>query len=283
MRRFFEGHTAIPKPVRCSAEREPSAGETRTTLGKVSLGADDEAEPCSKDGPIQAPKSTDPLKNALVIAAHPDDAELMVGGLIALLADSGFGVSVAFFTTSPESPSARMRRQQAAREAAAILGNDILWVEDGKYDHVTDIPEPRCVWLIDELLKEQKPEIVITHAVSDSHCDHVQLGRCVISATRRSSALFLAFGPSEYRAPTGNSFVPNIFVDVSVYMERKIAAINCYNYNGAPYRRLCADEIASLNKANGLFCGAEYAETLQVIRQFGVPKELLGVPKSWRG
>ncbi len=221
------------------------------------------------------------MKNALVIAAHPDDAELMVGGVVALLGDSGFHVSVAFFTTAPESPSGRARRQQAAAEAAAILGNDVLWVEDGKYDHVTDIPEPQCVAAIDNLLKDRDPKIVITHTIYDSHCDHVQLGRCVMSATRRSGALFLSFGPSEYRAQTANSFVPNVFVDVSAYMERKRAAINCYNYDGAPYRPLCADEIALLNRANGLFCGAEYAETLQVIRQFGLPTELAGIPTAW--
>jgi LmbE family N-acetylglucosaminyl deacetylase len=222
------------------------------------------------------------MKNALVLAAHPDDAELMVGGLIALLGDSGFHVSVAFFTTAPESPSGTARRQRAAREAAAILGNDILWVEDGKYDHVTDMSDPQCVACIDELLKKHEPEIVITHTVADSHCDHVQLGRCTISATRRSGALFLAFGPSEYRAQTGNSFVPNVFVDVSAYMERKRAAIDCYNYDDAPYRPLRANEIALLNQANGLSCGAQYAETLQVIRVFGVPTDLVGVPRVWR-
>lgn len=35
---LLRGHAAIPKPVRCCAEREPSAGETRTKLGKVSGG-----------------------------------------------------------------------------------------------------------------------------------------------------------------------------------------------------------------------------------------------------
>lgn len=222
------------------------------------------------------------MKNALVIAAHPDDAELMVGGLIALLGDSGFRVAVAVFTTSPESPSGTARRQNAAREAAAILGYDILWVEGGQYDHVTDMSEPRCVALIDELLKERNPEMVITHTICDSHCDHVQLARCVIAATRRSGAAFFAFGPSEYRAQTGTSFAPNVFVDISEYVERKRAAINCYNYDGAPYRPLLTEEIVALNRANGLLCGAEYAETLQVIRQFGIPNDVIGIPNAWR-
>ncbi|HEY1656515.1 MAG TPA: PIG-L deacetylase family protein [Candidatus Tumulicola sp.] len=218
------------------------------------------------------------MRSALVIGAHPDDAELMVGGIIALLADQGVRVTVALFTTAAEVPSAAPRRKQAAHEAAAILGHDLLWIEEGRYDHVVDMPEPRCVGSIDRLLRERRPDLVLSHGTFDSHCDHAQLGRCVIAATRQSGAQFFAFGPSEYRAQPVHSFVPNTFVDVSAYMDRKRAAIECYNYDGAPYHELRADEVAMLNRADGIRCGAEFAETLQVVRQFGIPRAPIGMP-----
>jgi LmbE family N-acetylglucosaminyl deacetylase len=95
---------------------------------------------------------------------------------------------------------------------------------------------------------------------------------------RHSSAQFFAFGPSEYRSQAANSFVPNVFVDVSPYMEQKKAAIQCYNYDGAPYNELRANDVAVLNRANGIRCGAEFAETLQLVRQFGIPHEVFGMP-----
>jgi N-acetylglucosamine malate deacetylase 1 len=222
------------------------------------------------------------MQSALVIGAHPDDAELMVGGIIALLVRHGVRVAVALFTTAAEVPSAGPRRKQAAHEAALILGHDLLWVEEGKYDHVIDIPEPRCVGSIDRLLRERQPDIVLSHGMRDSHCDHAQLGRCVIAAMRHSNAQFFAFGPSEYRAQPAYSFVPNVFVDVSAYIEQKKAAIECYNYEGAPYHELRADDVAMLNRADGIRCGAEFAETLQVVRQFGIPQEMLGMPGASR-
>ena len=143
---------------------------------------------------------------------------------------------------------------------------------------MVDIPEPRCVGSIDRILRERQPDLVLSHGINDSHCDHAQLGRCTIAAMRHSSAQFFAFGPSEYRSQAANSFVPNVFVDVSPYMEEKKAAIRCYNYDGAPYNELRANDVAILNRADGIRCGAEFAETLQLVRQVGIPHEMFGMP-----
>jgi N-acetylglucosamine malate deacetylase 1 len=218
------------------------------------------------------------MQRALVIGAHPDDAELMVGGIIALLVCHGVHVDVALFTTAAEVPSAGPRRKQAAHEAARILGHEILWIDEGRYDHVVDIPEPRCVGSIDRLLRELQPDLVLSHGVNDSHCDHAQLGRSVVAAMRHSSAQFFAFGPSEYRAQPAHSFAPNVFVDISAFIEQKKAAIRCYNYEGAPYHELRANDVAILNRADGIRCGAEYAETLQVVQQLGIPQAMFGMP-----
>jgi LmbE family N-acetylglucosaminyl deacetylase len=220
------------------------------------------------------------MHSALVIGAHPDDAELMVGGIIALLVGRGVRVTVAVFTTSAEVPSAAPRRKQAAHEASRILGHDLLWIDEGRYDHVIDIPESRCVGSIDRLLRELQPDLVLSHGTHDSHCDHAQIGRCVIAAMRHSNAQFFAFGPSEYRAQPAQTFVPNVFVDISGYIEQKKSAIRCYNYEGAPYHELRADDVAMLNRADGIRCGAEFAETLQVVRQFGIPHEMVGMPNT---
>jgi LmbE family N-acetylglucosaminyl deacetylase len=220
------------------------------------------------------------MQRALVIAAHPDDAELMVGGIIALLVRHGISVTVALFTIAAEVPWAAPRRKEAAHEAARILGHEVCWVEEGRYDHVVDIPEPRCVALIDRLLAEHRPDVVFSHGMLDSHCDHAQLGRCVVAAMRQSSAQFFAFGPSEYRAQPAYAFVPDVFVDVSSYVDEKKAAIQCYNYEGAPYHELRANDVALLNRADGIRCGAEYAETLRVVRQLGIPQSMFGPPSG---
>jgi LmbE family N-acetylglucosaminyl deacetylase len=220
------------------------------------------------------------MQSALVIGAHPDDAELMVGGIIALLVRQGVRVTVAVFTTASEVPLAAPRRKQAAHEASVILGHELLWMEEGRYDHVIDIPEPLCVGSIDRLLRDRRPDIVLSHGVHDSHCDHAQLGRCVIAAMRHSNAQFFAFGPSEYRAQPAHSFVPNVFVDISGYIEQKKSAIRCYNYTDAPYRQLRAEDVAILNRADGIRCGAKFAETLQVVRQFGMPQAMFGMPDA---
>jgi LmbE family N-acetylglucosaminyl deacetylase len=210
-------------------------------------------------------------KNVLIVAAHPDDAELAVGGLIAMLADRGARVSVANFTVCEASPEARRRRITAAENACRILGAEVIWVGDSQRDHVEDVPEYRCVAEIDKLVADVKPDYVLSHHLNDSHGDHVRLARSVMASSRRWDAQLFAFGPNEYRTPAYQAFVPTLFVDTSTYLDRKLEALSLYNYSGAGFRPIDLARIEALDRAKGAMCGYQAAEGLMIVRQHGFP------------
>ncbi|HTL98143.1 MAG TPA: PIG-L family deacetylase, partial [Holophagaceae bacterium] len=108
--------------------------------------------------------------DVLVIGAHPDDAEVHVGGLLARCSERGLKAAILDLTAgdlgtrgTPET------RHREAMEAARILGVE---------RHILDLPDGR--FTEDELcrvklmaeLRRLKPEVLILPAPEDRHPDH---------------------------------------------------------------------------------------------------------------
>jgi N-acetylglucosamine malate deacetylase 1 len=115
------------------------------------------------------------MARILAIHAHPDDAEILAGGTLALLADGGHQVSIATLTPGdcgsaeldPEEISA-IRRGEAAR-AAALIGAQYLCVEMRDLAIFNDDPSRRRIVSV---LRQVRPQLVITASPSDYLCDH---------------------------------------------------------------------------------------------------------------
>jgi LmbE family N-acetylglucosaminyl deacetylase len=205
-------------------------------------------------------------KKVLVLAAHPDDAELAVGGLIARLRHSSVEVSVVNFTTSEYTAEAAERRRNAAAQASGILGHRLIWAEGGRFNQLEEIDEYKLVTVVDRIVEAEAPDAVIAPWVGDSHVDHARLARATIASSRRWQADFYACCPAEYRSVSYHSFEPNVFVDIAPFVEKKLAAINCFNYDGQGFRRLQEDRLALLWSYYGVLSGYASAEALLLLR-----------------
>lgn len=204
----------------------------------------------------------------LVVAAHPDDAELAVGGTIAGLTDLGIDVIVAFATVSEPDSSLRPHRIAAAERAAKVLGHRIHWMADGEHDQVEDMPEYEVVRRVDALVEAVRPRAVVTHWEGDSHSDHVRIARAVMSSSRRwPDASLLQFGPNEYRTVRHSEFVPNVYVPIADQLARKTEAVAQYGYLGQGFQKLNTDTVELIARANGVAIGVAAAEALQLRRQ----------------
>jgi LmbE family N-acetylglucosaminyl deacetylase len=169
------------------------------------------------DGPIVG---TPNFRRVLALAAHPDDEVVGCGGLLALLADHGAEVHVAFATDgeatigSAATPAEVARRRRAEAEAAArVLGTKpptFLGHPDGAVDAEALGPDVRR--LIDEL----RPEVVIAPWEHDGHRDH------------RAVAASIPGGVEVWGYETWTPLVPNRLVDVSSTFARKEQALACY-------------------------------------------------------
>lgn len=207
------------------------------------------------------------IGRVLVLAAHPDDAELTVGGTIAYFRSLGAEVTVATFTTSASTDRGIELRRQAAERAATILGHRLVWVEQGHLNQVEDIRGYETVGLVDELVDVERPNIVLAPWEGDSHGDHVQLARAALASSRRWSASLFAYTPSELRTPCIFRFQPNTFVDITAFCDLKIAAIQAFNINSGDYRALETEQLVRQWSYFGSICGCEFAEGLLLLRQ----------------
>ncbi len=116
-----------------------------------------------------------PLMDLLVIGAHPDDAEVHVGGLLALAATRGLQAAILDLTSgdlgtrgTPET------RRIEATEAARILGVQrlILDLPDARFEE-GNAERDRII----RILRELRPAVVILPHPEDHHPDHRRIFR----------------------------------------------------------------------------------------------------------
>ena len=174
---------------------------------------------------------TQPL-DILVFGAHPDDAEIGMGGTIAKHTSAGLRVGICDLTEAEMSSNGTVEtRRQEAEEAARALG---LTCRSNL--RLPDRGLAICKEHIDPIVKEirkYRPAIVFAPYWQDRHPDHVACSLLVQEAVfnaklRRylpesepvSVQLYFYFINDVYEA--------DLMVDVSPYYDRKMAALRAY-------------------------------------------------------
>jgi N-acetylglucosamine malate deacetylase 1 len=172
----------------------------------------------------------------LAVFAHPDDAELACGGTLAAFRDGGYDVHIIAMTDGSNSSVPRPQdRVKEAEASAAIIGATITIenLPDGEVP-VTG-PTYRT---IERHMRQLSPTVVITHYTSplplDDHQDHHATGLVATTLAKRvrSPQLIMQGEP-----PVLNSgFIPNLYVDISEFMPKKLAAVAQYQSEASkPY------------------------------------------------
>ena len=219
------------------------------------------------------------MSRVLVIAAHPDDEVLGMGGTIAMHAvkrqDAVRIVCVTdgSSTQYPGDAEKRVQKEEEARAAAAELG-----VTD--YVHL-DLPDMRLDTLphvdvnrvVEEQIDEFGPTVVYT-VHPDVNRDHRALFDSVAVATRpvpgQSVRRVLTYAPTsstEWTPSALNWFVPNWFVDVTDTLDRKLSSFAHYRTEARDYPHPRSERaIRSAAEFYGASCGCFAAEPFVLVR-----------------
>ena len=174
--------------------------------------------------------------DVLVIAPHPDDAELGAGGIILKLKAEGRRVGVLDLTNGEPTPhgTPEIRAQETAA-ATAVLGLD--WRQN------LGLPNRSLEATLDAraklagVIRQQRPKWLLAPYWVDSHPDHVAATE-LIEAARFWAKLSKTDLPGEPHHPARifhyfcvhlRQVVPPAFVlDISQQWQRKLEAIRCY-------------------------------------------------------
>lgn len=172
-------------------------------------------------------------KNVLVIAAHPDDELLGVGGTIALHSAAGDRVTCVLAAASNlkhERDGEGIHAQ--AHRAASVLGVHDLKLLDFPDQGLDVLSLVDIITPLEEIVESIRPHVVYLQYGYDINKDHQILFQAALVATRpiekfvEAIYAFDTVSSTEWAYP--RSFVPDTWVDISATLERKIEAMRCY-------------------------------------------------------
>lgn len=182
-------------------------------------------------------------KTVMVIASHPDDAELGMGGTIAALSADGHKVIVVDLTDGEPTPygSPEIRRAEAQAAGSALKLTERITL-DVKNREVTDSVENRSK--VASLIRLHKPDLLFTHYWEDSHPDHVQA--TMLSDAARFYAKFVKTEmPHAPHFPRKVLYyfgihlrpkvLPSFIFDISPHLDTKLASVGAYHSQFGPH------------------------------------------------
>ena len=235
----------------------------------------------------------------LAIFAHPDDAELTVGGTLLKMKSLGYRTGALDVTRGEMGTRGTVEgRAKEAEAAAGILKLDVrenLRLADG---HVFVTDEARTSMV--RVLRRIKPRVILTHQLNDPHPDHDHIAQLVRESARLSSM-------RRYDEQTGEEKItvpivahnifsrrvePSFVVDVSEFLGQKMDAIRAhasqfYDPESAePETRLTSkgflDELETRSRYFGSLIGVEAGEPYYVREALNVddPIALLTRPMN---
>jgi LmbE family N-acetylglucosaminyl deacetylase len=207
-------------------------------------------------------------KICLVIVAHPDDAELAMGGTLLRYKAEGVRTIVAVLSTGLSDDVQKDRRRYACQESADTIGYELVWPYNLEKNQVEDIKTYDLVSKIDSLITKYSPDLIYSHWEYDSHEDHRRTAEAVLASSRITKADIIAFPPADLSTSQAYAFSPNYFVDISEFANYKYSAIEIYNYIDRGYRSLNMENYKKRDSSIGIITKSQYAEAFQIRRKF---------------
>jgi LmbE family N-acetylglucosaminyl deacetylase len=174
-----------------------------------------------------------------VIGAHPDDEILGAGATLARHVRAGdevHAIVVADGAASRYPDEMVATLEKHALRAAETIGFASLRLQALPDQRLDTVPFIELTQLIESVLDDIGPHVVYTHFPDDVNADHGVVARAVWTACRpysrpelRRFAVFETPSSTEWAWPMNDaSLRPNHFVDVTVTLDVKIAAMECY-------------------------------------------------------
>jgi bacillithiol biosynthesis deacetylase BshB1 len=169
----------------------------------------------------------------LVMAAHPDDAELAVSGTIAGAIAQGKKVGIVDFTRGElgtrGTPEIRLAESTAASQVLGIHARENLELADGFFQNNRE-SQMKLI----EVIRKYQPEIVLANALEDRHPDHgkgasLAIDACFLSGLRKIETGLPAWRPKHlYHYIQDRYLEPDFVVDISAHWELKEKAIRAF-------------------------------------------------------
>ncbi len=228
----------------------------------------------------------------LVMAAHPDDAELSCSGTILAAIAEGKKVGIVDFTRGElgtrGTPEIRLQESADASQIMGIHARENLEIPDGFFQN----EEANQIKLI-QVIRRYQPEIVLANALEDRHPDHgkgakLAIDACFLAGLRQiktedrlSQELQKAWRPKHLFHYIQDRYLePDFVMDISAHWETKEKAIRAFKSqffdpnSSEPMSYISSPEflkfIEARSREMGHKIGVTYGEGFQSQRTIGL-------------
>lgn len=176
------------------------------------------------------------MLDALIVAPHPDDAELGVGGTIVRLISRGWKVGILDLTSGEPTPLGSLKRR-AAETRAATLALGSPWRKNLGLPNRSLEPSLENRRALATVFRSVRPRLIFAPYWEDAHPDHLaatklvedarfwsKLSKTDIPGTPFHPARILYYFSVHLRIVER----PNLLLDISAQVDAKVAALKCY-------------------------------------------------------
>lgn len=198
-------------------------------------------------------------RRVLAVGAHPDDVEIGAGGTLAAHHTAGDVITI--LTLSGGAIGGDTAARRAESQAAADLVGARLVHLDFPDTHLD--PADGIITAIEQVIREETPEVIYTHSIHDRHQDHRATHEAVQVAARSVPEVLCFQSPS-----ATVEFRPHRFNNIGDELDTKLAMLAAFA-SQAHRDYMAADIVRSTARYWARFGTANLAEPFEVVRSAG--------------
>ena len=220
------------------------------------------------------------MNKILAIAVHPDDESLGCGGTLLKHKAAGDAIYWLIVTSMKEEYGFEKgvieARRKEIEKVSSIYGFDGVYDLDFPTMQLDAIPFSKLIESISGVFEQVEPNIVYLPFKSDVHTDHQIAFKAAYSCTKtfrcpsiKKIVMMETLSETEFVPSTKeDGFIPNMFVDITDFIERKIEVMNIYKSETSPHPFPRSERnIRALATFRGATAGCEYAESFMILKE----------------
>ncbi len=224
------------------------------------------------------------LNNILVVAAHPDDELLGLGGTIRRLVDEGAEARAIILAEGLTSRGDKRddidntlleELKKDAKNAAHEVGYksiEFCGCPDNRMDEM-DLLD--IIKIVIRYIGKYHPDTVFTHFHGDLNIDHQKVNEAVLTACRpvggycvKHIYAFETPSSTEWNYRYTEPFMPNVYFDISETLDAKVKGMEYYQSERRKYPHPRSGEaLRALAGYRGSNVGIKYAEAFMLLRE----------------
>jgi LmbE family N-acetylglucosaminyl deacetylase len=216
---------------------------------------------------------------SLVVAPHPDDEVLGVGGTLlrrkAEGAELGWLIMTRISVEAGWSSEMVLKRQQEIMQITELFGFDSVFELNYTTTQLDQIPLSDLINAVSGVIESFTPDEIFIPHPSDIHSDHRVTFDSVASSTKwfRSPTIkrvlaYETLSESDFALGPNRRFQPNVFMNIEGHLEDKLRAMGIYSSEVGefPFPR-SNQAISALATLRGASSGFKQAEAFELLRE----------------